>query len=110
DEEDRIMVDTLLTRARVSDTRPVLPRGFRAGAVHAGIRLKKTRLDLGLVVADEAFPAAAVFTKNQLTGVHVALTRESLARTEGRVRALLVNSGNANCSTGDEGIANAIAI
>ena len=92
------------SRPRVSDFRPVLPVGFRASGVHCGIRKKGTRLDLGFVVADEAFPAAAVYTQNLLTGAHVGVCKESLAKSGGRVRALLVNSGNANCSTGAEGI------
>jgi glutamate N-acetyltransferase/amino-acid N-acetyltransferase len=91
-------------RPRVSDFRPVLPAGFRASGIHAGIRKKGTRLDLGLIVADEAFPAAAVYTQNRLTGAHVGVCKESLAESGGKVRALLVNSGNANCSTGAEGI------
>ena len=95
---------TAASRPRVSDFRPVLPAGFRASGVHCGIRRKGTRLDLGLIVADEAFPAAAVYTQNLLTGAHVGVCKESLARSGGRVRALLVNSGNANCSTGSEGI------
>jgi len=91
-------------RPRVSDFRPVLPVGFRASGVHCGIRKKGTRLDLGLIVADEAFPSAAVYTQNLLTGAHVGVCKESLAKSGGRVRALLVNSGNANCSTGTEGV------
>jgi glutamate N-acetyltransferase/amino-acid N-acetyltransferase len=91
-------------RPRVSDFRPVLPAGFRASGLHAGIRKKGTRLDLGLIVADEAFAAAAVYTQNLLTGAHVGVCKESLAKSGGKVRALLVNSGNANCSTGAEGI------
>lgn len=101
------MEQPTVTRPRVSDSRPVLPAGFKASGVHAGIRRKGTRLDLGLIVAEEAFPAAAVYTQNRLTGAHVGLCRESLARTGGRVRALLVNSGNANCSTGEDGIQDA---
>jgi N-acetylglutamate synthase/N-acetylornithine aminotransferase len=75
------------SRPRVSDFRPVLPVGFRASGVHCGIRKKGTRLDLGLVVADEAFPAAAVYTQNLLTGAHVGVCKESLAKSGGRVRA-----------------------
>jgi len=101
------MEQPTLTRTRVSDSRPVLPSGFKASGVHCGIRRKGTRLDLGLIVAEQAFPAAAVYTQNLLTGAHVALCKESLAKTGGRVRALLVNSGNANCSTGEEGVQDA---
>ena len=101
------MEQPTLTRTRASDARPVLPTGFKASGVHCGIRRKGTRLDLGLIVADEAFPAAAVYTQNLLTGAHVGLCKESLSKTGGRVRALLVNSGNANCSTGAEGVEDA---
>jgi glutamate N-acetyltransferase/amino-acid N-acetyltransferase len=92
---------------RASDTRPVLPAGFKAAAVHCGIRARRTKVDLGLICAAEAFPAATVFTTNRLTGAHVTVCREALARSGGKVRALLVNSGNANCSTGEEGLENA---
>jgi glutamate N-acetyltransferase/amino-acid N-acetyltransferase len=107
EEEDRVMEQPIVSRARVSDARPVLPAGFKAAGMHCGIRKKGTRLDLGLVVAEQAFPAAAMFTKNQLLGQHVILCREHLERSKGRVRALLVNSGNANCSTGAEGLEDA---
>lgn len=89
---------------RVSDARPVLPAGFRASGVHCGVRARKSKLDLGLILAEKAYPAAALFTSNQLVGAHVVVARESLARSRGKLRALLVNSGNANCSTGEEGI------
>jgi glutamate N-acetyltransferase/amino-acid N-acetyltransferase len=81
-----------------------LPQGFRAGALRCGIRRNKTKDDLGLLVAEAAFPAAAIFTRNQLTGAHVPICREHLAATGGQVRAVLVNSGNANCATGGEGM------
>jgi glutamate N-acetyltransferase/amino-acid N-acetyltransferase len=82
----------------------LLPRGFRASAVHAGIRKNKQRLDLALLVADEPRPLAAVFTKSLLLGAHIPVCRESLAATGGLVRAIVVNSGNANCSTGPKGL------
>ncbi len=93
-----------LQAARVSDARPVQPRGFKASGVHCGIRARKQKLDLGLLLAPEAHPAEALFTTNALTGAHVAVCRESLKHSRGRVRAILVNSGNANCSTGEQGI------
>ena len=45
-----------------------------------------------------------MFTKNRLIGAHPEVNREHLERTGGWVRAVLVNSGNANCSTGREGV------
>jgi glutamate N-acetyltransferase/amino-acid N-acetyltransferase len=97
-------LQTSQAKTRVSDARPVLPTGFKAAALHCGIRAKKNKLDLGLIVADRAYPASALFTANQLLGAHVIVGRESLAKSGGKVRAILVNSGNANCSTGVEGI------
>lgn len=79
-----------------------LPPGIVAGGVNCGIR--SDRLDLGLLCADRPRRAAAVFTNNRLIGAHVEVNREHLERTGGWVRAVLVNSGNANCSTGREGV------
>lgn len=101
------MEQPILNRGRVSDPRPVLPSGFKASATHAGIRAKRSKLDMGFVVAPQAFPAAAIYTTNKLVGAHVTVCRESLEKSGGLVRALLVNSGNANCSTGAAGIEDA---
>lgn len=83
-----------------------LPTGFRAAGVHCGLK-KNGQLDLGLLVADAPVPAAAIYTKNRLVGAHVHVCREHLQRSDGLVRAVLVNSRNANCATGPRGIADA---
>ena len=79
-----------------------LPQGLRAAGIAAGIKAHATP-DLGLLLADDAVPTAAVFTRSLLLGAHVPVCREKLQRSGGRVRAVLVNSGNANCSTGEAG-------
>jgi glutamate N-acetyltransferase/amino-acid N-acetyltransferase len=84
-----------------------LPRGFRAAGIRCGIKAKPDALDLGLLLSDEAAPAWALFTKNRLHGAHIEVCRDHLARGGGLVRAVLVNSGNANCATGPEGVADA---
>ena len=83
-----------------------LPAGFRASGLHCGLK-KNGALDLGLLLADQPVPAAAVFTKNQLVGAHVTVCRDHLARSNGLVRAVLVNARNANCATGQQGIEDA---
>jgi glutamate N-acetyltransferase/amino-acid N-acetyltransferase len=83
---------------------PPLPAGFRAGSLHCGVKKKAGAPDLALLLAEQASPAAALFTRNELLGAHVILCREHLARSNGLVRAVLVNSGNANCATGTAGI------
>jgi len=85
-------------------TPTTFPRGLRGAGLAAGIKASGAP-DLGLVVADAPAPAAALFTTNQLLGAHVPVCREHLAATGGQVRALVVNSGNANCSTGAAGLA-----
>jgi glutamate N-acetyltransferase / amino-acid N-acetyltransferase len=87
------MRSVISSNHRINDSRPVLPIGFKAGGVHCGLRFKRAKLDLGLIVGEDEFPAVAVFTQNQLTGVHFNMSRDSLARTGGYVRAILVNAG-----------------
>jgi len=74
--------------------------GFKASAVSAGLRAK-SRLDLGLIVADGPVAAAGVFTTNTVKAAPVLWSRECLAG--GKVRAILANSGRANASTGPQG-------
>jgi len=94
------------TAADAGEGSPIrVPAGFRAAGVYAGLYARRERLDVGLVLADEAFPAAALFTTSRMNGAHVTLGREHLRRSGGRVRALLVNTRSANCSTGDPGLA-----
>ena len=80
--------------------------GFRAAGVHCGLK-PNDALDLGMIVADEGYPATAVFTRTAFVGAHIPFCRDQLARSGGLVRALLVNSKNANCATGADGIADA---
>ncbi len=76
--------------------------GLRAAGVRAGIKASGNP-DVGLLVADEAVPAAALFTQNHFAAAPVLLSREHLAKSGGRVRAVVVNSGNANACTGEDG-------
>lgn len=80
-----------------------LPKGFQWGAVKAGIKASGN-LDLAVAIAPNSATAAAMFTKNQVVAAPVTIGRKHLAATGGRVRAVLVNAGNANCATGQPGI------
>jgi glutamate N-acetyltransferase/amino-acid N-acetyltransferase len=79
------------------------PTGFRAAGVACGIKASG-KLDLGLIVSDTVANAAAVFTTNKAVAAPVILSREHLAASHGRARALVVNSGCANACTGDAGM------
>jgi glutamate N-acetyltransferase / amino-acid N-acetyltransferase len=79
-----------------------LPRGFQFAATACG--LKKTgALDLGILSSDVSASAAAVFTQNLVVAAPVLLSKKHLERSGGRMRAVVVNAGNANCATGAQG-------
>jgi len=82
------------------------PLGFRAAGVTAGFKPSGSR-DLGLLVGDPGTTAAALFTTNAVAAAPVEVGRDRLAR--GRVRAVLVNSGQANAATGSCGVDDALA-
>jgi len=75
-----------------------LPAGYRYAATYAGIR-KDPRHDLALIVSDLRASVAAVFTQNRVQAAPVRVAKAHLARSQGTVRALLLNAGNANCAT-----------
>jgi glutamate N-acetyltransferase/amino-acid N-acetyltransferase len=79
-----------------------LPRGFRFAAAACG--LKKTgALDLALLSSDLPASAAAVFTQNLVVAAPVLICKQHLHASKGRMRAVVVNAGNANCATGPQG-------
>ena len=81
----------------------IVPRGFRFSATIAGIKASG-RPDLALAEAPHGASAAAVFTRNRLLAAPLVVDRAHLKRSAGRVRAVLVNAGNANCATGKPGV------
>ena len=81
--------------------------GFTMGAAAAGVRDgKPSRLDVALIVSDRPCAAAGVFTTNQVIAAPCVVTRRHLER--GPLRAIVVNSGNANACTGEQGERDAI--
>ena len=80
-----------------------IPDGFLWGATRAGIKASGNP-DLALAVATLPATGAAMFTSNRVVAAPITVGRRQLQATGGRVRAVLVNSGNANCATGQPGI------
>ncbi|MGD9559598.1 MAG: bifunctional ornithine acetyltransferase/N-acetylglutamate synthase, partial [Oscillospiraceae bacterium] len=79
-------------------------KGFKAGGIHAGIRHSTGKPDLALIVCDTECAAASVYTQNKVKGAPIAVTQQHIAN--GRARAILCNSGNANtCSPGGKALA-----
>jgi glutamate N-acetyltransferase/amino-acid N-acetyltransferase len=82
-----------------------LPKGFKAGGMHCGIKRKK--LDLGYIVSEVPATTAGVYTTNIFQAAPLLVTQESIAK-ENKIQAILVNSGNANACTGEQGLLDAM--
>ncbi len=89
----------------VADGSITTPQGFKAGGLHCGLK-KTTRHDLGAIVCEVPAAAAGVYTTNVFQAAPLQVTRESIG-AGGLLRAVLVNSGNANACTGKQGEADA---
>ncbi|HTR45805.1 MAG TPA: bifunctional glutamate N-acetyltransferase/amino-acid acetyltransferase ArgJ [Verrucomicrobiae bacterium] len=85
-----------------------IPAGFSFAATHCGI--KRSRLDLGILVSDVPATAAAVFTKNQIVAAPVIASRKHLRKARHEMRGVIVNSGNANCCTKEDGYPSSVAM
>ena len=85
-------------------------QGFVAAGCHAGI--KKRRFDMAMIATEDRQPVAcaAVFTQNKFAAPPVELDREALRKNGGRAAAVVVNSGNANAGTGEQGFKDARAM
>jgi glutamate N-acetyltransferase / amino-acid N-acetyltransferase len=84
------------------------PQGFYAGATYAGIKKKgENVLDLGIIYSSEPCEVAGVFTTNKIKSAAVVINQQRL-QDKGKVSAIVVNSGCANSSTGEQGLADAI--
>ena len=79
--------------------------GVRIGVAEAGVR-KAQRKDLTVFLLDEGTAVAGVFTQNRFCAAPVQICREHLA-TGSHIRAMLINTGNANAGTGADGLARA---
>ena len=79
--------------------------GVRIGVAEAGVR-KANRKDLTVVLLDEGASVAGVFTQNRFCAAPVQVCREHLAAGRG-IRAMVINTGNANAGTGQEGLTRA---
>jgi len=74
-------------------------KGFKAAGIHCGLRKNKTKKDLALIAADVDCTAAGVFTTNKVFAAPVGVSRAHLE--DGKARAIICNSGNANTCTED---------
>ncbi len=75
------------------------PKGFKTSSLNCG--LKKSALDLTVIVSDSPATPAGVFTKNVCCAAPVILSKNHI--NSKKIKAILVNSGNANAASGEEG-------
>lgn len=80
-----------------------LPRGFRFAAVRAGIK-PSGKPDFAVAVADRVASAAVMFTGNRVQAAPIIVGRRHVERSNGLMRVVAVNAGNANCATGESGV------
>ena len=90
---------------RVIDNCVTAPRGFRAGTIASGIKSDANIKDLAILASDVPCVAVGTFTTSHTAAAPVLVCRERLKG--GRAQAVIVNSGNANCATGEVGLLNA---
>lgn len=84
------------------------PLGFKAAGLHCGLK-KTNRNDLGVIYCEVPAAAAGVYTLNSFQAAPLAVTKESIAK-EGKLQAMVVNSGNANACTGEQGLLDAYSM
>src|SRR4051812_43164160 len=97
-----------MTIERIEGGHVTTPKGYRAGAVCAGMYAggpKRGELDLGILVSDLPSTAAGVLTKNMVRAAPVYVNEKRLPA--GNLRGVVANSGNANAPFGTAGIEDA---
>lgn len=83
-----------------------VPRGFKFVGIHCGI--KKCKKDLAIAYSQTGCTAAGVFTTNVVKAAPVLYDMQLLEKNSHNIRALVINSGNANACTGEQGMRNTI--
>ena len=98
------MTTKVLALKRLLGNNIVSPIGFKATGIHCGIKYKKN--DLALLVSEVPANVAGVFTTNAIQAAPLIVTKEAMQQS-GKMQAIIVNSGNANACTGQQGLKDA---
>lgn len=78
------------------------PKGFLASGIHCGVKDGTTKKDLALVYSEVPCIGAGMYTNNKVKCAPIYVTKEHLK--DKKAQAIICNSGNANCCTGQDGI------
>jgi glutamate N-acetyltransferase/amino-acid N-acetyltransferase len=83
------------------------PPGFRAGSIASGIKSDPSLPDIAMLASETLCTVAGTFTTSRAPAAPVLVCKEHLLATGGHAQAVVMNSGNANCSNGERGMADA---
>src|SRR6185437_1000932 len=83
------------------------PPGFRAGSIAAGIKSDPGLRDVAMLVSETLCTVAGTFTTSRAPAAPMLLCKEHLLASGGHAQAVVMNSGNANCSNGERGMIDA---
>lgn len=86
----------------LSDEGVTAPQGFLASGIHCGLKKNNLKLDLALIYSTVPANSAGVYTKNKVKGAPIYITKEHLLNK--KAQAIIINSGNANTCTGEDGL------
>jgi len=81
------------------------PKGIKAAGINCGIRIN--RKDLALIYSEKLTQGAAMYTTNKFKAAPLIVTKNNLIKSQGKLQAVLVNSGVANACTGEKGLKDA---
>lgn len=90
---------------RISGNNIVTPKGYKAVGIHCGLKHKK--YDLAVLISEVPASVAGVFTTNAIQAAPLLVTKE-VVKENGKMQAIIINSGNANACTGAQGMADAL--
>ncbi|SCI97991.1 Arginine biosynthesis bifunctional protein ArgJ [uncultured Clostridium sp.] len=78
------------------------PKGFKASGIHCGLKKNINKNDLALIYSETLADCCGVYTKNKVKGAPLTVTKNHL--NNNKAQAIIINSGNANTCTGDDGL------
>ena len=81
------------------------PKGFLASGIYCGIKQGSVKKDLALIYSEVPAKASGMFTKNKVKGAPIYICKDHLSNK--KAQAVIINSGNANTCTGDDGLSKA---
>lgn len=82
-------------------------KGFKAAGIHCGVKAKSKKPDLALIYSSEPCTVAGTYTLNKVKAAPLLISRDTVKKSK-TVKAIVVNSGNANACTGEEGYLDAL--